>query len=1300
MTVTLQSGTLSVPLTFTLDGTPATTAATVTLGGDTLGVLTIATDANGDATWTFNPALDVAGQPSFTFTATVTDTDGDVATDNHTITITDGANPQNATAQNVSLDEAHLSDGSDPTPLALTQVATLNFTAGSDTLTNFAFTGFAGLTTDSDTNTAGVEISWSMNPAGTVITGTVDGQTAITLTLGGASSIAPNGNGNVTVTVVLADEFHNLFGDDVATSLNLGSVTVQGSDGDDTVTGVVNVTVIDDVPSVEIAESDGGSDGADSVAENGPDLTGAITITEGADQDATLTVTLQSGTLSVPLTFTLDGTPATTAATVTLGGDTLGVLTIATDANGDATWTFNPALDVAGQPSFTFTATVTDTDGDVATDNHTITITDGANPQNATAQNVSLDEAHLSDGSDPTPLALTQVATLNFTAGSDTLTNFAFTGFAGLTTDSDTNTAGVEISWSMNPAGTVITGTVDGQTAITLTLGGASSIAPNGNGNVTVTVVLADEFHNLFGDDVATSLNLGSVTVQGSDGDDTVTGVVNVTVIDDVPQAVVNLGTGSVIHDETAGVDGDANDQSGAVPAMIAGLGILIGWAQSAAAVVTTTGTQYGADGAGTTVLSLGTTANADSNLDSLDGHDILLLKQGDIILGLVDTNDDDTVTLGDPVAFAIAIDANGKLSVAQYLAIKHPITSNPDDALSIAASAIQATVTVTDGDGDVSAQSVDIGNFITFQDSGPSIIAPENAALINAASSTGVFDLDVDVNIDNNVGTDQPGTIAFANITNGQQATGTINGNTVNLTSGGQNIQLFLNNHDGDAATPGRLEGWIGGFGTGTKVFQVTLQPDNSLASSTDTYQVDVFAQIGATQTTTVSNFSALGQNTQQFKALDVANTTQDLLFSGYQRAADGSSNATTGSSVSASTAGIGVANNQMDDGDALRIDFVNTATVDSGNNNFYDYTTHYNVNDFQFAIVKVTGSPPPDSQEVWVRIYSADDDNPAGTNTGTHAAQLADDGQLATITDIKVNGVSVNLASLTTDNNGGYLITGLDLNDTVQVTASGTGYNRIEMENARSITGDPDPSLDGDSFDIGAFAFVSTVTNVPSVEMRYDLALTDADGDTILSPLFIDLLSSGATTVDNSASGSGVNQTAGPTVQNIIGSNHVDQLTGNASANVLAGLDGNDTLNGDAGNDLLIGGLGDDILNGGNNDDILRGGAGANTLDGGSGSDKFYFDASAFDAADTINNYVIGTDTIDLTDLFTVDTAGGQSLSNYAQMTGNNLEIDVDGNSNGQTWTTVAVVTGNTSATVLYDNNSDTSDHTGTAS
>ena len=139
------------------------------------------------------------------------------------------------------------------------------------------------------------------------------------------------------------------------------------------------------------------TDTTDTVAENGADLSGAITLVEGADQDATLVVSL-TGATGGPLTFTLDGTAQSQFATVTQGADELGVLTIAIAANGTATWTFNPTPDSTGNPSFSFTATVTDADGDVDADTHTISITEGAPPTSSGTLALVVDEKDLADG--------------------------------------------------------------------------------------------------------------------------------------------------------------------------------------------------------------------------------------------------------------------------------------------------------------------------------------------------------------------------------------------------------------------------------------------------------------------------------------------------------------------------------------------------------------------------------------------------------------------------------------------------------------------------------------------------------------------------------------------------------------------------------------------------------------------------------------------------------------------------------------------------------------------------------------
>jgi Ca2+-binding RTX toxin-like protein len=56
---------------------------------------------------------------------------------------------------------------------------------------------------------------------------------------------------------------------------------------------------------------------------------------------------------------------------------------------------------------------------------------------------------------------------------------------------------------------------------------------------------------------------------------------------------------------------------------------------------------------------------------------------------------------------------------------------------------------------------------------------------------------------------------------------------------------------------------------------------------------------------------------------------------------------------------------------------------------------------------------------------------------------------------------------------------------------------------------------------------------------------------------------------------------------IENLIGSNHSDELLGDGGDNVLSGLGGLDLLKGGGGNDTLIGGADDDLLDGGEGDD-----------------------------------------------------------------------------------------------------------------
>jgi Ca2+-binding RTX toxin-like protein len=107
---------------------------------------------------------------------------------------------------------------------------------------------------------------------------------------------------------------------------------------------------------------------------------------------------------------------------------------------------------------------------------------------------------------------------------------------------------------------------------------------------------------------------------------------------------------------------------------------------------------------------------------------------------------------------------------------------------------------------------------------------------------------------------------------------------------------------------------------------------------------------------------------------------------------------------------------------------------------------------------------------------------------------------------------------------------------------------------------------------------------------------------------------------------------------------------VTGSATDNAINGNIGADSLSGGAGNDVLNGRDGADILSGGTGEDVLRGGAGVDT---------FVF-ATGF-GSDTVADFLIGTDVVDLTGLDAI-TSFEDLLADHATQVGRNVWIEGD--------------------------------------
>ena len=394
----------------------------------------------------------------------------------------------------------------------------------------------------------------------------------------------------------------------------------------------ISVEVIDDEPSVEIAPAVAdATPTTDTVAEDGADLTGAITLVEGADQDATLAVTLGGGAvLSQPLTFTLDGTAQSTSATVTLGGDELGVLTIAIAAGGTATWTFNPSPDSSGTPSFSFTATVTDADGDVDADTHTISITEGAPPTSTGTLALVVDEKDLADGTtaggnaggDPDTQDIEQGG-LVFTSGSDAIASIKFDLAAGQPT-TGTGLDG-SITWALSGDGLTLTGSIGATAVITLVLSGQLTAGEGATAAPTVTATLLSEFPHVELPADADTLTISGIKVVALDSDGTglaAPATISVQVIDDEPVQTAGTVAQTVYEDLLAG--GNPDTPANPAGAATVATGTLAGLVS------------FGADQPGTITLSP-TTAGLPQNLTSI-GAPVVYNVTGNLLTAYVDS--------------------------------------------------------------------------------------------------------------------------------------------------------------------------------------------------------------------------------------------------------------------------------------------------------------------------------------------------------------------------------------------------------------------------------------------------------------------------------------------------------------------------------------------------------------------------------------------------------------------------------------------------------------------------------------
>jgi hypothetical protein len=74
-------------------------------------------------------------------------------------------------------------------------------------------------------------------------------------------------------------------------------------------------------------------------------------------------------------------------------------------------------------------------------------------------------------------------------------------------------------------------------------------------------------------------------------------------------------------------------------------------------------------------------------------------------------------------LVFTVSVAANGSVTLDQIRAVVHPVTTNPDDSKTLTADNLVTLIaTKTDGDGDSTQATLNIGQNLVFKDDGPSI--------------------------------------------------------------------------------------------------------------------------------------------------------------------------------------------------------------------------------------------------------------------------------------------------------------------------------------------------------------------------------------------------------------------------------------------------------------------------------------------------------------------------------------------------------------------------------------------------
>ncbi len=484
-----------------------------------------------------------------------------------------------------------------------------------------------------------------------------------------------------------------------------------------------------------------------------------------------------------------------------------------------------------------------------------------------------------------------------------------------------------------------------------------------------------------------------------------------------------------------------------------------------------------------TYALGVNVPGSASGIFDTLTGEAVVLDKVGDDIVGT-------TETTGLEV-FRISVDVAGNVTLDQSRAVVHDDPADPDEATSPAvfnaADLVTLTATITDGDGDTAAATVDISAAFQFKDDGPAV-GPISDDLVDFVTGSSASNL---------LGAVEGADGASAKITDFTPSLTYDFATLLGELSGDEKSVIYFQD----------VGGTVGTFDDGIDVKFFTLAIDDSDADAAN-WDYTFTVHQDAPPASIEFDFDALPSGQNLFGTVGSSSTDPAIIVIGRDivlkadNTFDNSSN-TINTSQGGGPTTIGVNNQMFDAGEGAYFSYVDDPVANflSGAPGGLDQNEADDADNIQytggtvdvtsafFVISQLQGN---DLATVDITTYLL------GTaETGVDFVTNLGNGTSPDIIRVKVYDENGDLIEDTGDlgnfNDATVVVTGIG-DPTVRVAGLDADY-RVEW-----ITdGEHNQSLvEGvaGKFDIGLFG-ISEPTPTPDKELEFTVAITDFDGD-----------------------------------------------------------------------------------------------------------------------------------------------------------------------------------------------------------